>query len=212
MAQRPKPQMRAAILAAAGREFSRVGFEKTTLATIARSADTSIGNLYKYFPDKQALMAATLPPELVRELKQLFRGRVEALGAARDVKRLKESHRYRQASEELWRSSFAHRDQLLFLLEHGAEAGHASFRPQLERHLVTLAVDYARRSYPSLRLTVARRRTLERIFRGYLAGLASILAEHGSEEATREATDLLVTYHLAGLQAFFRAEARENAA
>ncbi len=67
MAQRPKEEMRRAILAAAQAELASVGFEKTTLANVATRAGTSIGNVYKYFSGKEELFAAAVPDGIAVE-------------------------------------------------------------------------------------------------------------------------------------------------
>ena len=46
------------ILDAAAIVFNEVGFEKATTQTIAKKADTAIGSLYQFFPDKLAIFNA----------------------------------------------------------------------------------------------------------------------------------------------------------
>ncbi len=46
------------ILNAAAEEFARVGFESATTNAIARRAKTSVGSLYQFFPNKEAVLAA----------------------------------------------------------------------------------------------------------------------------------------------------------
>jgi AcrR family transcriptional regulator len=48
----------ARLLAAAAEEFARVGFDAATTNAIARRAKTSVGSLYQFFPNKEALLAA----------------------------------------------------------------------------------------------------------------------------------------------------------
>lgn len=48
-------QKRATILAVAEDEFARRGFTETSIASIADKAGVSVGSLYKYFVDKEAL-------------------------------------------------------------------------------------------------------------------------------------------------------------
>ncbi len=204
MAQRPKEHIRTAILEAASKELAEVGYERATLAAIARRAEISVGNVYKYFPSKEALFAATVPPELVADLRRLFRERVRALGAEHDATSLPEAHPYRAAAEELVTFSLGHRRELLFLLHHGEATEHASFREGLERELVSLAVAYAGRAYPSFVITPPRRRALRRVYRAFVDSLAGILDEEKTDVGAREATAHLATYHLAGLRAFFQ--------
>src|SRR5262245_58547943 len=46
------------ILEAAAVEFARVGFDAATTNAIARRAKTSVGSLYQFFPNKEAILAA----------------------------------------------------------------------------------------------------------------------------------------------------------
>jgi len=46
------------ILAAAEKLFAKNGFDATTTNEIARKAGTSIGSLYRFFPDKQSILEA----------------------------------------------------------------------------------------------------------------------------------------------------------
>ena len=202
MAQKKKERVRQMIVAAARREFAEVGIEGATLTHIAARAETSVGNLYKYFPGKEALFNAAIPAVLVQELDGLVRRRVESLGAARDVDILGPDHPYRSAAEELLDFSVVHRDVLRFLLRRAGGSPFESFGESLARSLVRMASRYGERAWPGVRLTAGRRRVLLRLYRAFLASLASILDEESSERAVREATVALTTYHLAGLRAF----------
>ena len=71
MAQRKKPQIREAILAAAFRLFSSKGYAATMVADIAREAGVSPGNVYIYFHSKLEILYAIYDPWL--------RARVDAL-------------------------------------------------------------------------------------------------------------------------------------
>ena len=54
----PDPERRAAILAAAERAFVRLGFHATSMQNVAEEAGMSAGNLYRYFPSKEAIVEA----------------------------------------------------------------------------------------------------------------------------------------------------------
>jgi TetR/AcrR family transcriptional regulator, repressor for uid operon len=51
------PDRKAQILDAAERSFCRAGFHRTTMQDVAAEAQMSPGNLYRYFPSKDALVA-----------------------------------------------------------------------------------------------------------------------------------------------------------
>ncbi len=56
--QQRRGAMRARILAAARRLFATRGYEATTMQHVVQEAGTSVGNLYFYFPNKDALLKA----------------------------------------------------------------------------------------------------------------------------------------------------------
>ena len=64
MAQIFKPELREAIIQSARNEFYIHGFEKASMRNIAKSAHMTVGNLYRYFKDKEdladALLASTI--------------------------------------------------------------------------------------------------------------------------------------------------------
>ncbi len=64
MAQILKPELREAIIQSARNEFYIHGFEKASMRNIAKSAHMTVGNLYRYFKDKEdladALLASTI--------------------------------------------------------------------------------------------------------------------------------------------------------
>lgn len=57
-----KKDIKQKILDAGRREFSRKGFAKASMRTIAMQVGVGVGNLYNYFPSKDRLFCAVLAP------------------------------------------------------------------------------------------------------------------------------------------------------
>ncbi len=70
--QYQKEEVRKAILEAAVEEFGSAGYEKASMRTICRDAGVSVGNLYRYFPSREALFESIVG-ELYRKTTQLIR-------------------------------------------------------------------------------------------------------------------------------------------
>lgn len=86
---------RAQILEAARRAFTRNGFHSTSMQDILREAGLSAGAVYRYFPSKEAIIAA-IATEAIRTLRASFEGPGEttALGViARAVEAIDEKAR-----------------------------------------------------------------------------------------------------------------------
>lgn len=203
MPQQKKAHVREAILLAARQQLAEHGLAGASLAAIAAAAQTSIGNLYKYFADKDALLAAAIPAELGQQIRELLRAQVQALGGARDIATLPPDHPYRAAAVQTRAFSIAHRHALLYLLRHGELDDGERFADAVAADFVRLSADYVRRAYPELGLGAAERRALRRIYRGWVAAIADILAEEQSDRALALATERHAAFHLGGLRAFF---------
>src|SRR6201984_3931830 len=66
----------AGFLDAATELFAEVGYEATTMTAIAERSGSSIGALYNYFPDKQAV-ALTLLGQYAQEMEEQWRPLIE---------------------------------------------------------------------------------------------------------------------------------------
>src|SRR4051794_3902450 len=127
MAQTQKTHVRAAIVAAAASLFAEVGFEATTMASVAERAGSSIGNVYKYFPSKGELFAAVMPDEFAHELRRMTRARVKAASDTRDLRTLPPGSRYRVLAAELLDHCLANRERVIILLARAEGTPFASF-------------------------------------------------------------------------------------
>ncbi len=66
MAQVLKDELRKKILVAAKNEFSKKGITNSSMREIAQKAQTPVGNVYKYFENKQDLVNTVLSPLLTK--------------------------------------------------------------------------------------------------------------------------------------------------
>jgi AcrR family transcriptional regulator len=203
MAQRPKPEVREAIQKAAAEAFAEAGFERAALGDIVERAGTSIGNLYKYFANKDELFEDFIPRGFTTELTGRVRAQVEALRSEPNVFALDAAHPYRQASEQLLAFTITHRERVVFVLLRAQGTKHERFANEVVRLLVELAIEHARTTFPTFDVTPATKRALTRIYRAFVATLGTILAEERAEYAVRDAVALHATYHLSGLKALF---------
>jgi AcrR family transcriptional regulator len=88
-ARRPRrdaAEIRAAILAAAAEEFEGRGFSGATTAAIARAADVTEAQIFRYFESKQALFRAAIFEELNRHFSDFHARQLMASEDSGDVR------------------------------------------------------------------------------------------------------------------------------
>lgn len=66
-----KEEVRRRIMKAAEKEFQKSGFERTSMRTISKNADMSVGNLYRYYKGKDELFG-TIVDKLAVELEKML--------------------------------------------------------------------------------------------------------------------------------------------
>ena len=98
-----KKEIRQNILAAAVEEFKDHGYADASIRNIANNAEISLGNIYRYFANKEALYFAVINPFL-NSVKQAIEQDIVFEG--KDM---------REASEKLVEFLMAHNDEILII-------------------------------------------------------------------------------------------------
>lgn len=203
MAQRLKENVRTSILAAASDAFSRDGYRGARLQDVAAAAGVSTGNLYRYYPDKDALFDAIVPRSLAARLLKLLRARVRELGTVQDWRTMTAARS--ETAHALLAFFIEHRVASLILMSGGAQGsslGHV--RPAVVHELTRLARAYVRRHHAQPD-QVAPEAVLVQIFVNTADMIAAILRSYQSAVEIGEAFAAFWRYQLAGLQALLAA-------
>lgn len=79
MAQYKKHEVLNTIKEVAMNLFLEKGFEQTHIKDIAQGAEISVGNLYRYFANKQEILSALVPPSQIQALQDLLITRTHIL-------------------------------------------------------------------------------------------------------------------------------------
>ena len=191
MAQRPKEDVRARIVAAAEELFAEEGYAAVGMARVAERASVSTGNVYRYFQGKEALFDEVLPDALVNRVVRLTRGKIESLGDERDPRRLSSDARYHVLSHEVVELCVESRARMVILFGRAEGTRHEGFAEGLAVRLAEDALGYAKRAYPSLVVNPQVRPTLRRIYAAFFSQLTEAL----SSVRTRAEVELVLALH-----------------
>lgn len=134
-----KDEIRNSIVQEAKETFLKLGFEKTSMKDIAGKVGVAVGNLYRYYPNKEALFEAVVTPaydkliRLIRDNEQTQRAGLSML---------------EQLAELLSEILHEHRDSFLILLGGSAgtkyERAKDHFYETLAAHVCTHIADFNR--------------------------------------------------------------------
>jgi AcrR family transcriptional regulator len=204
--QVPKSHVKEGFVRAAAQAFSELGFAATTMAAVAERAGSSVGNLYKYFANKDELFDAVVPAPLARELRERTRQRIRALGSSRDVRELPGESPYHVLAGELLDFSLQHREAVVILLARAEGTPFATFGRDFVADLVAWALQYAETAYPALVASPELGFVLTRVYENFLAAVAAALLRFGDEKRARRVIFQLTTHHQGGLKRLFESE------
>ena len=200
MVQRRKSEVEARIREAAERCFARDGVPTTTMAGIAREAGVSAGNLYRYFPSKDALFDAIMDLEFVARFDTLLQARVAAL--------LRVDAEARQgladpAARELLAFWTANRRRVVILLHRNEGTPFEAWGERFVESLVELSAAHleGRTGGPLPELVPF---TLRSIFHTSRRAIVAILESYEDPAQIAEAFEAFWSFQLAGLAGFER--------
>jgi len=193
-----KDEVKAEIDRAAVQVFLEKGYRRASMKDIALIADTSVSNIYNYYPNKMELFTSLVEPVL---------GRIRHL-----LKSLMEEEEGRSFTEEAFRSEFertlvgliseflaiGHRE-LLLLFDRSEGTPHESSRESIiqfmERHFSD--------SLPPNRQTREYRLLMHILASNLMEGLLEIVRHTDEGQARDEVLHGLIQYHINGIYPFF---------
>jgi len=105
-----KDEMRNRIYEAAAKEFFDKGFSNASMRDIARGAGMTVGNLYRYFKDKEALFYNVVEPAY-ESLMKLVKKSIEIVNLSFD------NSFFEFLAEQILKISKEHKIELLILFE-----------------------------------------------------------------------------------------------
>jgi len=188
MVQVLKQAVRGRIESAALRCFAERGYAGTSMAGIAAAAGTAPGNVYRYFPSKEALFDAVVPRQLADRHDELLDARVTALTRRSDADGGEDA-----AAAELLDFWLDHRLAVVVLLDRAdgtPVAGHpAAFVRRLVDH-----VERALGAVPS----PVHREVLELVFDNTRRAIARMLLTGGDRDHTSALITAYWSYQLPG--------------
>lgn len=195
MAQTLKQEIIENILQTATRLFAAKGVRATSMADLAKEVGISTGNVYRYFPDKEALFYAVIPLKFVRKIEALLKRKILAAG----VTDLGQTHQL--VSAKFLEYCIVNRERIVILLSQAEGTKYSSIRCNFLNILLDFVKEYCRQTLPCKVLTENEILCLRRIYEACMDHFLAILRENVDPKVIHEQFSAYSCYHLAGMKA-----------
>ncbi len=199
MPQILKDDIKQKISEAAFQHFAAFGFKNTSMANIAKDANVSVGNIYRYYVNKDDIFYSLITPQFVNKFKQTMRIRINKSG----IKFF--SVLERKAPAEIIDNDvidfyYNHRLHIVILLDNSKDTVYENIR----RELKDMAFNYIQQYFaenisPEYQLDQEKRFLLDIIYENLVYGILKILKAYTEREDIERAYKSLIGYHLYGL-------------
>ncbi len=202
MIQTKKDDIRKRIEDAALVVFSTKGFAGATMADIAREAGLSVGNIYRYYENKDALFYSVLSPDFVCDFSSQIGMKMQTAEGV-ELDKVKE-FRPMQIRDQAVKTFFAdNRLRIVILLNHATGTQYERFRKDLIDFTIDNAFRYLHTiSGKPVEVSPAKLQVLRLIYDNMYGAIANILTRFETRDDIAVAYDCFFDYHYMGIAKF----------
>ena len=183
-----KEEMRKRIYESAIREFSEKGFSNASMREIARNAGMTVGNLYRYFKDKEALFYSVISPAC-DSLAGLVRESVEAVNHSFD------NSFFEFLAEQILKITKEHKIELLILFEGSAGTKYEGARDDM----VVVVEDFLKvnllERLKEKKVEIEDLYLLRVIAVGFVEGMTMIAKKYDSDEKLKKVAAQFIAFY-----------------
>jgi len=192
-----KDSVRDNITLAAEKLFAENGYKRTTMDKIAAEANVAVGNIYKYFSNKEALLNSIVTDEFLETFKGLTESRVDALNdpAKADAVRSMEA----EEAGNLLDFFIKNRLKVIIVLARAEGSKHQTFRNDYIQSMIASSNLQMPTMRPKLTNSKIFQFTFKNRIEDTVRGIVSILETFEEEQEIRDAFATSWAYHQAGI-------------
>ena len=185
-----KKEIRDRILAAAVEEFKEQGYADASIRNIANNAEISLGNIYRYFTNKEALYFAVINP-FMESVKQFVENDFSFTN-----KTMKE------VSETLVSFLMQYNDELMIICK-GNTVHYDSFVGYITEAIASKIKELIHSVFPEIDSKIQNPEFYKAVAEGFLTSLFRILQNGDSREMQERKTREIVTFYFGHMKGRF---------
>ena len=202
MAQTLKTEIKDRINDAAFQVFFRKDYRSAKMSEIANEASISVGNIYRYYKNKENLFYQIIPPEQVSNIKKMLKKRIQAAYGINDLKKLDQEAQYWKIFEEQLQFMLEYRQMIVILLCNSRGTIYEDFKDELIDLMKTLTRKYLKSIRANEKRTPETDFTMDLIYNHLIDVIVKTLSKFEDRKKANLIIRKFLSYHLAGLKTF----------
>lgn len=140
MVQYKKDEIKEKLEAAALNIFSENGYMNAKIADIASKAGVSVGNLYRYYKNKDELFYTIVPRDFTESFKNKLYEKI-ILARHKGLAGYKENELNKLLTNEFYGFLLENKERFIILIEHGQGTEYSGFKEELINYLIKIFMD-----------------------------------------------------------------------
>ncbi|MCX7747738.1 MAG: TetR/AcrR family transcriptional regulator [Clostridia bacterium] len=200
MVQYKKDEVKESIDIAALAIFFGKGYANAKIADIAAKAGISVGNLYRYYKNKDELFYTVVP----RDFVDAFKGKLyEKITVARHkgLAAYKGDQQYKVLTDEFYEFLIENKERFIILVEHGRDTDYSGFKGELvEFFIKTITDNFYDPQKSDLYMQKNLDVTLRIIYSNLINLYCDVLKQKYSDSQIKVFLQVINSYHIAGIK------------
>lgn len=195
MAQYKKDTVKESIDAASLHVFSNKGYQAAKIADISACSGVSVGNIYRYYKNKDEIFYSVVPESFPDQLLGVIRDKISAAKDNYDAG----SRQFEDLTEDFFRFMLANQKKILIVLAGSKGTKYAGMRSQLAKSLLSAVKSIYEEKYTAYISRYGTDEMLYLIYENLINAYGYVLGLSCTEKEMVNLIKQINLYHFSGI-------------
>jgi len=195
MAQYKKDNIKESIDAAALNAFSKKGYQATKVADISAFSGVSVGNIYRYYKNKDEIFYSVVPESFPDQLLGVIRDKISVARDKHDAG----SRQFEDVTEAFFRFMLDNQKKILIVLTGSNGTQYSDMRSQLAKSLLSVVKSIYEEKYIAYISRFGSDEMLHLIYENLIAAYSHVLGLSYTEKEMVNLIKQINLYHFSGI-------------
>lgn len=203
MVQYKKDNIKERIDCAALEIFGEKGYKNTKISDVAAEANVSVGNIYRYYKNKEEIFYSVAPENVLEELKNILTNKV-ILSKNREANEMNSISEFHLINEKFIEYMVANREQVLVMISGSEGTRYEGAKGKIINYIIENAKEYYSEKSNEIIHDSMNYGIIRIIYEKLIEMMMHVLKESKSPGEIRKSFEIINFYHLFGVTNLFK--------